>query len=182
MNILEGGERKLEVDNIFRIFLSTVFISSGGVKLLYLDSFKNTINSLLDRWASFLSILVPIAELVVGVLILSNHFKKLGEIGLLILLIVFAIATSLALSKKKKISCGCFGDLVSESFGWNTVFKIIVLFFLDTYLILFSENKLEFEKIFSIYYLSTIFLSVGVITLYLLVVNLRSMKHNPSGG
>ena len=77
-------------------------------------------------FAPFLSMALITAEFLVGVMMLTGAFRKLGA-WLLMLMMVFFTCTTLYDAITNEVSdCGCFGDAVKLT-NWQTFWKNIVL-------------------------------------------------------
>ena len=76
--------------------------------------------------APFLSMALITAEFMVGIMMLTGAFRKLGA-WLLLLMMVFFTGTTLFDAITNKVSdCGCFGDAVKLT-NWQTFWKNVAL-------------------------------------------------------
>lgn len=99
---------------ITRVLLAGFFLFSGTVKLVDLPRFHEAVINfqLVDGpLAEWITLIVPTAELVLGVLFLFN-ILPMGTLSLLIgMMVTFTVAIGMAWSRGLDITCGCFGKL-----------------------------------------------------------------------
>ena len=122
--------------HLSRLFVSITFIFSGFVKLVdplgsaykFEEYFGADVLNLefLIPYALPFSIVLILAEIVLGVLLLVGYLPKLTVWSLLALISVFLFLTWYSAYYNKVTDCGCFGDAVKLS-AWGTFYKNIVL-------------------------------------------------------
>ncbi len=119
-----------------RIIVAVTFLFSGFVKLVdplgsaykfeeYFGADVLNIEFLIPYALPF-SILLILAEIMLGVLLLVGYLPKLTVWSLLGIIIVFLFLTWYSAYYNKVTDCGCFGDAVKLS-SWGTFYKNIVL-------------------------------------------------------
>jgi uncharacterized membrane protein YphA (DoxX/SURF4 family) len=124
------------ITQTIRIILAGTFIFSGFVKLVdpigsdikmkeYLSPDVLNIPQLIP-YTLLLSILLIIAELVLGIMLLVGFKRKLTLTGITILMIIFLFLTWYSAYYNKVTDCGCFGEAVKLS-AWGTFYKNVVL-------------------------------------------------------
>lgn len=101
---------------IVRLGLSIVFIYAGWAKSRQPMEFADSIASF--RIAPFniimvLALVLPLFELVMGLLILWPSGVRVASLGIFIALAVFVVAIISAKIRGLTIDCGCFGHAVS---------------------------------------------------------------------
>lgn len=131
-----------------RIIISVTFIFSGFVKLVdplgsaykFEEYFGADVLNLefLIPYALPFSILLILAEIMLGVLLLVGYLPKLTVWSLLGIMLVFLFLTWYSAHYNKVTDCGCFGDAITLS-PWETFYKNV--FFLPLILILIWKVK-----------------------------------------
>lgn len=136
---------------ISRLFVAITFIFSGFVKLVdplgsaykFQEYFGADVLNLefLIPYALPFSILLILAEIMLGVMLLVGYLPKFTVWSLLGIILVFLFLTWYSAYYDKVTDCGCFGDAVKLS-SWGTFYKNIVL----VLFILLLVWKVEFIK------------------------------------
>src|SRR4030066_845401 len=121
---------------IFRLIVSLTFIFSGFVKLVdplgssykFQEYFGSDVLNLefLIPYALPFSILLIVAELLLGVMLLLGYLPKFTVWSLLVMILVFLFLTWYSAFYNKVLDCGCFGDALTLS-PWDTFYKNVVL-------------------------------------------------------
>lgn len=70
---------------------------------------------------------LPIAELIVGTLLLSGIFFGPAALGAGVVLIVFSLAVGVNLLRGREIDCGCRGAASSRQIGWGLAVADVLL-------------------------------------------------------
>jgi len=119
-----------------RLFVAATFIFSGFVKLVdplgsaykFQEYFGADVLNLefLIPFALPFSILLILAEILLGVMLLVGYLPKFTAWSLLALISVFLFLTWYSAYFEKVTDCGCFGDAVKLS-SWGTFYKNVVL-------------------------------------------------------
>ena len=76
--------------------------------------------------AGVLSVGLICAEFLVGMLLVTNAYRRLSAWGLVVMMIFFTITTLIDALTNKVTDCGCFGDAVKLT-NWQTFWKNIAL-------------------------------------------------------
>ncbi len=127
------------LDIIARWFVGLVFLFSSFTKGVDPLGTAYKVEEYMSAWsfgglsfewamplAPFLSMALITAEFLVGVMMLTGSFRKLGA-WLLLLMMVFFTGTTLFDAITNKVSdCGCFGDFLKLT-NWQTFWKNVVL-------------------------------------------------------
>lgn len=129
---------------IVRLIVSITFIFSGFVKLVdpvgsaykFQEYFGADVLNLefLIPYALPFSILLILAEIMLGVMLLVGYLPKLTAWSLLGIILVFLFLTWYSAYYDKVTDCGCFGDAVKLT-AWGTFYKNIVLIVLIAVLV-----------------------------------------------
>ena len=121
--------------------------------------------------ATFLSCALICAEFLVGVLLISNAYRRLSAWLLVLMMLFFTVTTLVDALTNKVTDCGCFGDAVKLT-NWQTFWKNVALD-VPTVWIFLTRNmrrKRRFER-------------DGIITLAALAVmvvfEMYNIKHEP---
>lgn len=129
---------------ISRIFVGITFVFSGFVKLVdplgsaykFQEYFGADVLNLefLIPYALPFSILLIIAELMLGLMLLVGYLPRFTSWSLLGMILIFLFLTWYSAYYDKVTDCGCFGDAVKLS-TWGTFYKNVVLVFFIAYLV-----------------------------------------------
>jgi len=121
---------------ILRLIVSFTFIFSGFVKLVdplgssykFQEYFSAEVLNLefLIPYALPFSILLILAELMLGVMLLLGYLPKFTVLSLFFMILIFLFLTWYSAYYNKVLDCGCFGDAIKLT-PWETFYKNIVL-------------------------------------------------------
>jgi hypothetical protein len=158
--------------------LVIVFLASAIAKFVAIPAFRFGLQLLpfmTDPVAAATSILLPVAELLLGILLfLNSSWAKYAAISLLI---VFSSVALVAVAMKRQVPCGCFGQFGGQTLSWWTVFRNGFLILLVV-AVLGLERRAEWSL--SIWPAALLFmaaLSMGrVYTNHRLILDLRKAK------
>lgn len=133
------------IAQIARLLVSVTFIFSGFVKLVdplgsaykFEEYFGADVLNLefLSPYALQFSILLILAEIMLGVMLLVGYKSKLTVWSLFVISLLFLFLTWYSAYFDKVTDCGCFGDAVKLT-PWETFYKNVVLIVLVLYLII----------------------------------------------
>ena len=125
--------------HLSRIFVGAMFVFSGFVKLVdpigsqfkFEEYFSEPVLDIefLIPYALGFSILLILAEIMLGVMLLLGYKSKLTVWSLFLLSLVFLFLTWYSAYYNKVIDCGCFGDAIKLT-PWETFWKNVVLIIL----------------------------------------------------
>lgn len=164
---------------VSRLIVALTFIFSGFVKLVdplgsaykFQEYFGADVLNMefLIPYALPFSILLILAEIMLGVTLLLGYLPKFTVWSLLGIILVFLFLTWYSAYYDKVTDCGCFGDAVKMS-SWGTFYKNIVLIILILFLVwkasfikpLFSVNSIKWTTFL-------LFFTFLYITYYVLV-------------
>lgn len=121
---------------ILRLIVSFTFIFSGFVKLVdplgssykFQEYFSEEVLNLefLIPYALPFSILLILAELMLGVMLLLGYLPKFTVLSLFFMILIFLFLTWYSAYYNKVLDCGCFGDAIKLT-PWETFYKNVVL-------------------------------------------------------
>ena len=114
---------------IARLLLAVVFVMAGLAKLADLGRSRRTLADfgVPATLSGPLGILLPLAELAVGVALVSAAWAWWGAVGALALLLLFVAGIDISLARGRRPDCHCFGQLHSEPVGWSTLARNVIL-------------------------------------------------------
>ena len=97
--------------------------------------------------AGFLSVALVCAEFLIGVLLITNAYRRLSAWGLAAMMLFFTVTTLIDAITNKVTDCGCFGDAVKLT-NWQTFWKNIALDIPTVWIVLTRNlrRKRRFER------------------------------------
>ena len=127
---------------IGRLFLSGVFLLAGITKLADRPGSRKSLVDfgLPNALAGVGAILLPLAEIAVGLCLIPARLAWYGTIGAIVLLTLFILAIGAALVRGRKPDCHCFGQLHSKPIGAGLLARNIALGAIPL-LLLYSGNR-----------------------------------------
>jgi len=131
--------------HIVRFLVAVTFIFSGFVKLVdplgsaykFEEYFGADVLNMefLIPYALQFSIILILAEIMLGVMLLIGYKAKLTVWSLFLITVLFLFLTWYSAYFDKVTDCGCFGDAVKLT-PWETFYKNVVLIILVIYLLI----------------------------------------------
>ncbi len=134
---------------VIRILVGLVFFASGLFKIIDISSFKDIVISLglFNDSLSFLtSIIIPVLELLLGLLLLLGIYTRVIAIHINVLIILFSWVTFYVLNNKPELLCGCFGKFFNLTFSTYHFIVLLVLFIFNLILIVEIRDTWSLEK------------------------------------
>lgn len=121
--------------NLSRLLLGAVLAVSGFVKAVdpkglfyklreYTTAFS--LDAIPDVWVELASLMLPAAEFILGILLLTGVYNRLITRLVFIVFLLFTPFTLLIALWNPVQECGCFGDAIHLS-NWATFFKNMLL-------------------------------------------------------
>lgn len=136
------------IAKISRTIIILILFISGSMKMIDSSktiSFVAAMDILPEAYNLFVVIVLPIAELILGMLLFLNIYNKITAILTLIFMSVFLSISILAVIFHIKQDCGCFGPLFKSISGWTMVARNTIFFGLSIIQIVFvlknSDNN-----------------------------------------
>src|SRR5262245_5738696 len=113
---------------LIRIFLFGVFALAGVGKLLDLEGSEKAVREfgVPDSLAKPFSVVLPLAELLIAVLLLPVSTAWFGAIGGFLLLAVFIGGMIWQMAKGNAPDCHCFGAIHSEPVSTKSLIRNII--------------------------------------------------------
>lgn len=128
---------------LIRIILFAVFITAGIGKLLDLEGSEKAVKDfgVPENLAKPFSILLPIAEILLGVLLLFTSVSWFGAVGAFLLLAVFIGGMIWQMKQGNAPDCHCFGAIHSEPVSAKSLIRNIVFAVLAFFLVMNWKNQ-----------------------------------------
>ncbi|MDQ6892012.1 MAG: hypothetical protein M3167_04960 [Acidobacteriota bacterium] len=130
-----------------RFFIGTVLVVTAVGKLLDLSGFARVIGTyrvFADAVLFPLAVVVPVAELVLGVWLFSGRRPFSAAMAAFTMHVAYAAWSASALARGLKLSnCGCFGVFLPRPLGWSTVVEDLVMALLCGTLAALSRSALS---------------------------------------
>ena len=105
------------LEGVCRVGLGGLFAYAGAMKLCDVSSFAGLLSRyemLPDFSLSIFAVAIPLAECVVGSLLVFSRWVRLSAAAVSAMLVVFIIALFQAALRGLDVSCGCFGGVSSS--------------------------------------------------------------------
>ncbi len=176
---------------VIRILVGLVFFVSGLFKIIDISSFKGIVISLglFNDSLSFLaSIIIPVLELLLGLLLLLGIYTRIIAIHVNVLIVLFSWVTFYVLNNKPELLCGCFGKFFNLTFSTYHFIVLLVLFIFNLILIVevretwslekyFREKISKKRKMLIIEILTYVFIAIGIILIaFAIYSNLKGLR------
>lgn len=134
-----------------------------------------SIGSFTFEWAlplaDFLSVVMICAEFLVGVLLITNAYRRLSAWMLALMMLFFTVTTLVDAITNKVTDCGCFGDAVKLT-NWQTFWKNVVIDVPTVWI--FLTRNLRYRRRFERDGLIFIFAAAAMV-----VFEIYNIKHEP---
>jgi uncharacterized membrane protein YphA (DoxX/SURF4 family)/peroxiredoxin len=112
-----------------RVLLAAVFITAGVGKLLDLQGSRRAVTDfgVPERAARVVGVLLPLAELAIGLALIFRPSARWAALAALILLSAFIVGIARALARGEEPDCHCFGQIHSAPAGPLTLARNALL-------------------------------------------------------
>lgn len=130
--------------NLLRLVFGGVLIFSGIVKLFDITNFTSSLsdfNLLPAQTILFFAYLIPLLELILGLLIFVNYRTAVASQVASFLIALFTAVVISKITEGANISCGCFGNLIEDKINHSTVVRNILLILIGITLSSFYEIR-----------------------------------------
>ncbi len=160
-NQMKKEQIKKNIDYCCRWIVGLVFLFSSFVKGVDPLGTSYKIQEYMTAWsigditfewalplATFMSVTMIVLEFLIGILLITNSYKKLGAWLLLLMMLFFTVTTLIDAITNKVTDCGCFGDAIKLT-NWETFWKNVVLMVLTLVIFVFRtipKKKKTFEQ------------------------------------
>jgi len=168
------------VSSFIQIGLAIIFALTGILKLFTPSSMKSTLLAigLPKPLSSVGAWLVPLLEILTAVFLLTISTVWIGKILAFGLIGGFIYAIFIALHKKERIKCNCFGKLQDEYLGWGTVLRVVMLLVMNSYITI-ANQPVSFAAVHWEDLVLFILSWVGILGLYTIVQIFIKAISNP---
>ncbi len=117
---------------LLRAALAAVLVAAGAAKLADTRSFARTLLGLgvPVRWRLLLrglTIFIPLLELGLGLAMVGGPWPLVIDTIVLVLMAGFSIVVGIALQRKLKVACRCFGTLSDSQFSGRGLARSLLL-------------------------------------------------------
>jgi uncharacterized membrane protein YphA (DoxX/SURF4 family) len=134
---------------LLRAGLAAVLVAAGSAKLADLRSFVLTLMGLglPGRWRLLLrglALIIPLFEVGLGLAIVSGLWPAVINSVVLVLMASFSVVVIVALRRKLKVTCRCFGMLSDSQFSSKGLARSLLLTGVAA-LVLWSGNVLSLQ-------------------------------------
>ncbi len=108
-----------------RLVIAGVFLVAGMAKLADREGSKKALEGfgVPTRFAGIGGLLLPIVELIIGILVIPRSTAPYAAIGAFLLLIAFIAGIVYNMAKGRAPDCHCFGQIHSEPVGTSTLVR-----------------------------------------------------------
>lgn len=132
------------------ISLITALMLSALTKFISLSSFNKTLKEIgiHKQLRPLLTVGVPAFESILAFLLCFKETRLLSLSLIIVLLLIFSFITIKMMGSAKKVNCNCFGNIVSETFGWKTISHIVLFMMMD--LIIGINVNRTYQMVFKI--------------------------------
>lgn len=119
--------------SLLSVILGTIFLYAGVIKVLDPLKFADAVHAfkILPRWPIMsLALGLPMVEILSGILLITQRYRRLGAFAILVMTTVFAAAIASALARGLIINCSCFGELgvPTRTKLWTALIRDVALF------------------------------------------------------
>ena len=113
---------------IITAFLVLLFIYAAASKLIDYDLFRFQIgrSPYLAGYATPVSIMIPLSEIIVVVMLITDKWRIAGHYGSFLLMLLFTGYVYIILHYADHIPCSCGGLISAMSWDQHFVFNIVV--------------------------------------------------------
>ncbi len=115
----------------FRLIVAGMFLFAALPKLLDPVTFARDIDNyrmVPDALIGPLALMLPVAEIVIGMALLSGVYARGAALVAGAMLLGFAAGMIQAIARGINLDCGCFGQFAEAQVSWWTVARNLVLF------------------------------------------------------
>lgn len=177
-------KKYLNVLLLARFVLGCVFIYAGLYKIINPESFEKTLhayNFLSNSFVSFVALIFPWAQLVLGALLVSGYLAKYVASIISVLLLIFIMMNILSASKGNCQACGFLSELVFYKRGNPFILLTInyLLLALSGTIVmskLFSSNRVRFSFIKQVVLPLSVFFGVFLVLTLFTFIGRRSYE------
>ena len=164
-----------------RLLLIMILLPSAWGKIHNINGFRNGVSNyqiLPSSLIPFATFVIPVSEILLGILIFTGIGRGLPAYSTSILLLIFIIAISINLRKGRDIACACSGVSEKQRISWGLVARNIILFIMAFWLGISNNtpqlNQISIKHIFSLLLtnIPTLIMVIGLTISIILILQL----------
>lgn len=172
---------KMFVIEIVCLLYVLLFVYAAVSKILDFENFQVQLGQspLLSAFASWVSWLVPLAELIITLALIIAKFRNIGLLAALSLMTMFTAYIFIILNYSSFVPCSCGGILEKMTWGVHLAFNIVFVLLAALAIVLQNKSKEKGLAYKSIYPMLSISFSIvsGSIAVILLFVFSEDIMH-----
>jgi uncharacterized membrane protein YphA (DoxX/SURF4 family) len=132
-----------------RLMLGGLWVAAAAAKLGNSRQFREVVQEyalLVGGPAKLLGALLPLLELLLGLMLLAGVQTRAAAAGTAVLLIAFAGAMAHAIRHGRRIRCHCFGEFGAAMVSWTAVARNLILAVFACYVVLTDSPHWSLER------------------------------------
>lgn len=143
MRLITNTQFKQFTVEIISLLYILLFVYASVSKLLDFDNFQIQLGQspLISAFASWVSWLIPIIELVIVLLLINPKFRNFGFLAAFTIMAMFTVYIFIVLHYSSFVPCSCGGIL--EKMSWNIHLVFNVIFMLLAAIAMLIQRKLS---------------------------------------
>lgn len=124
-----------------------LFLYSAVAKLIDFEEFSSELakSPFVNKWSSFLPWVVPVIEIVVGLLLLNKNTRIYSLYSYFFIMICFTAYVYLMMKKAYYLPCAC-GGLIGSGLTWNGHLILNFIFSAMAFIAILLERKYQWEN------------------------------------
>jgi len=132
------------LNTVTRYLLIFLFTYTGISKLIDHDNFYTSIllSPFIHNHAVIIAWLIPVVELLIVALLLSNKYRQTGLVSSLILMIVFTVYIAYMILFIKYLPCSCGGVIKELSWSNHILFNSFFILLISVSLLFTTQHHL----------------------------------------
>jgi len=118
---------------IIRVLLGALFVVSGVSKLFVLPEVTETIREVIDLPHYFrftLAVCLCAIEIALGGMLIFRRHVEIAAISVLLMTLALTLVQISVILQPAEVECHCFGGLIRETIGWQTLARNTVIMIL----------------------------------------------------
>lgn len=125
-----------------------MLVYAATSKILDFENFKIQLGQspLLSSFAGWITIIVPLSEFMIAILLLIPKFRFIGLFASYFLMVLFTAYIYIILNYSAFIPCSCGGILEKMTWNQHLVFNIIFIVFAIVAILLTTEHPQLFKR------------------------------------
>lgn len=143
------------IGTLLRLVVGGVWIAAGAIKLPHPQSSVTAVRAyqlLPTGTTDFVGHLLPVVEVLVGVLLVLGLFTRVAALASALLQLAFIVGISSVWARHIAINCGCFGDggatswaTAQDRYPWELA-RDVALFAVSAYLVMRARTRVAVDN------------------------------------